>query len=57
MSYGRHLDVGIIACRNLVPDVWDVTGQLHQALAELTACTRNVRYLRPDRPPHRPMSR
>ncbi|PQP14295.1 wax ester/triacylglycerol synthase family O-acyltransferase [Rhodococcus opacus] len=57
MSYGRHLDVGIITCRNLVPDVWDVTGQLHQALSELTACTRNVRYLRPARPPHRPMSR
>ena len=51
MSYGRHLDVGIIACRNLVPDVWDVTGQLHQALSELTACTRNVRYLRPCRRP------
>ncbi|UOT01375.1 wax ester/triacylglycerol synthase family O-acyltransferase [Rhodococcus opacus] len=51
MSYGRHLDIGIIACRNLVPDVWDVTGQLHQALSELTACTRNVRYLRPCRPP------
>ncbi|MDT2009693.1 wax ester/triacylglycerol synthase family O-acyltransferase [Rhodococcus opacus] len=51
MSYARHLDVGIIACRNLVPDVWEVTGQLHQALSELTACTRNVRYLRPARPP------
>ncbi|QDQ92959.1 wax ester/triacylglycerol synthase family O-acyltransferase [Rhodococcus sp. WB9] len=51
MSYGRHLDIGIIACRNLVLDVWDVTGQLHQALSELTACTRNVRYLRPCRPP------
>ncbi|WP_241031566.1 WS/DGAT domain-containing protein [Rhodococcus koreensis] len=51
MSYGRHLDVGIIACRNLVPDVWDVTEQLHQALSELTACTRNVENLRPGRPP------
>jgi len=31
--------------------VWDVTGHLHEALAELTACTRNVRHLRPRRPP------
>ncbi|QSE84697.1 wax ester/triacylglycerol synthase family O-acyltransferase [Rhodococcus koreensis] len=51
MSYDRHLDVGILACRELVPDVWDVTGHLHEALAELTACTRNVRHLRPRRPP------
>ena len=42
LSYDRHLDVGIIVCRKMVPDVWDIVGHLRTALTELTACTSNV---------------
>lgn len=34
-SYDGHLDVGITACRELVPDVWTFPGYLREALAEL----------------------
>nr|BFE79399.1 wax ester/triacylglycerol synthase family O-acyltransferase [Planobispora longispora] len=36
-SYDGRLDVGIIACREMVPDVWAVPGYLKEALKELTA--------------------
>jgi diacylglycerol O-acyltransferase / wax synthase len=42
LSYDRHLDIGIIVCREMVPDVWDIAGHLRAALTELTACTSNV---------------
>ncbi|WP_276615352.1 WS/DGAT domain-containing protein [Nonomuraea basaltis] len=34
-SYDGRLDVGIIACRKLVPDVWACSGYLREALDEL----------------------
>jgi len=34
-SYDGNLDFGFIVCRELVPDVWDLCGYLHDALAEL----------------------
>ncbi|WP_431920990.1 WS/DGAT/MGAT family O-acyltransferase [Nonomuraea jabiensis] len=34
-SYDGRLDVGIIACRKLVPDVWAFSGYLREALDEL----------------------
>lgn len=39
-SYNRRLDFGLIACRDLVPDVWDLVGHLHDALAELVELSR-----------------
>ncbi|MCX4094380.1 WS/DGAT/MGAT family O-acyltransferase [Nocardia sp. alder85J] len=35
ISYDGHLDVGIVACADSVPDVWDLARYLHHALAEL----------------------
>ena len=34
-SYDGSLDVGVIACREMVPDVWTVTDYLREALFEL----------------------
>ena len=34
-SYVGNLDWGFIACRELVPDVWDLTDYLHESMAEL----------------------
>jgi diacylglycerol O-acyltransferase len=34
-SYNGNLDFGFIACRELVPDVWDMCGYLHDAMHEL----------------------
>jgi WS/DGAT/MGAT family acyltransferase len=36
-SYDGSLDVGIIVCREMVPDVWRITGYLSDALDELVA--------------------
>jgi WS/DGAT/MGAT family acyltransferase len=36
-SYDGHLDFGLIACREMVPDVWNLVGYLQDALAELVA--------------------
>ncbi|QNN51668.1 WS/DGAT/MGAT family O-acyltransferase [Nocardioides mesophilus] len=34
-SYDGHLDFGLIACREMVPDVWNLVGYLSDALEEL----------------------
>jgi WS/DGAT/MGAT family acyltransferase len=34
-SYRDHLDFGLIACRELVPDLWDLAGSFPEALEEL----------------------
>jgi hypothetical protein len=34
MSYNGHLDVGIIACPRIAPDVWTLTGYFREALDE-----------------------
>ena len=36
-SYDGNLDFGFIACRELVPDVWDLTDYLHESMQELLA--------------------
>jgi hypothetical protein len=36
-SYNGNLDFGIIACRELVPDVWKLTDFLQTAMKELLA--------------------
>ena len=35
MSYNGHLDIGVVACRRTVPDVWTITDHLRSALDEL----------------------
>lgn len=37
LSYCGHLDFGLIACRELVPDLWNVVDYLGEALEELKA--------------------
>jgi hypothetical protein len=39
MSYDGHLDFGIIVCRDMVPDVWDIARHLRDALTELSEVT------------------
>jgi hypothetical protein len=34
-SYRDHLDFGLISCRELVPDLWDLAGLFPEALEEL----------------------
>jgi diacylglycerol O-acyltransferase len=41
-SYCGSLDFGLIACRELVPDVWDITDMLHEAMGELTDAVTRV---------------
>ena len=38
-SYAGNLDFGFLACRELVPDVWDMVGYLHDSLEELLDLT------------------
>jgi WS/DGAT/MGAT family acyltransferase len=35
LSYMDNVDIGFMACRELVPDVWDLTDQVQAAMAEL----------------------
>jgi hypothetical protein len=34
-SYNGNLDFGIIACRELVPDLWSMVDLLHESAQEL----------------------
>jgi WS/DGAT/MGAT family acyltransferase len=36
-SYDGDLDFGLVACREMVPDVWNLIGYLREAMAELVA--------------------
>jgi WS/DGAT/MGAT family acyltransferase len=36
VSYMEHLDFGLISCREMIPDLWQMTDNLHDALAELS---------------------
>ena len=36
-SYDGALDFGLIACREMVPDVWNLIGYLQEAMAEMVA--------------------
>lgn len=37
LSYMDHVDIGFMACRELVPDVWDLADYVEDAMAELMA--------------------
>jgi hypothetical protein len=39
-SYDGDLDFGLVACREMLPDVWHLIGYLQDAMAELVALTR-----------------
>jgi WS/DGAT/MGAT family acyltransferase len=39
-SYDGNLDFGLIACREMMPDLWNVIGYLHDAIAELVELAR-----------------
>ncbi|MCW2667693.1 MAG: acyltransferase [Frankiales bacterium] len=39
MSYLDDLDIGLVSCRELVPDLWDLLGYLTDSLDELVAAT------------------
>jgi len=41
-SYNGSLDFGLIACRELVPDLWDLMDHLHSALRELKEATKET---------------
>ncbi|SDX08565.1 acyltransferase, WS/DGAT/MGAT [Amycolatopsis xylanica] len=36
MSYNGNLDFGLVACRELMPDLWNLIDYLHEAMEELT---------------------
>ena len=40
VSYTEHLDFGLISCREMIPDLWQMTDNLHDAMAELLAAVR-----------------
>ena len=42
VSYRDHLDFGLIACRELVPDLWDMEAAFHDSLAELLRAAENA---------------
>lgn len=37
LSYRNHVDIGFMACRDLVPDVWELAGAVQPAFDELKA--------------------
>ena len=37
MSHQDRLDVGLVACRVVVPDLWDMMGDIETSLAELSS--------------------
>ena len=43
MSYNGNLDFGLVACRELMPDVWDLMDYLRESLAELREAAKAAR--------------
>jgi len=37
LSYLDHVDIGFVACRDLVPDIWELPTHAEAAMAELLA--------------------
>ena len=46
MSYRDQVDIGFMACRETVPDLWRLAGEVPEALAELVKIARDAE---PDR--------
>jgi hypothetical protein len=43
MSYRGQVDIGFMACREVVPDLWRLASEVPEALAELVKVARNTR--------------
>ncbi|MBW2295325.1 MAG: WSD1 family O-acyltransferase [Deltaproteobacteria bacterium] len=41
-SYNGNLDFGLLACRELMPDVWDLMDYLYESLDELQEAAKKV---------------
>ena len=42
LSYMDSIDVGLIACKELVPDLWDLAHAFEEAMDELIAAAKAV---------------
>jgi hypothetical protein len=42
MSYNGSLDFGLVACREVVPDLWDMIDYLRDSLRELTEAAKQA---------------
>ncbi|MGH9274519.1 MAG: WS/DGAT domain-containing protein [Acidimicrobiales bacterium] len=42
LSYMDNVDIGFMACRELVPDVWDLADYVEDAMAELLAAVKEL---------------
>lgn len=40
MSLNGRLDIGLIACPEMLPDLWELAGEFALVMAELLAATR-----------------
>lgn len=50
LSYMDAIDVGLISCRELVPDLWDLAGDFEVAMAELSAAAEALSPTKPRKP-------
>lgn len=41
-SYNGSLDFGLVACRELLPDLWDLIDYLHEATDELGEAAKQI---------------
>ena len=48
LSYMDHVDIGFMACRELIPDVWDLVDHVDKAMAELLAAVDALEVLADD---------
>jgi hypothetical protein len=42
LSYMDHVDIGFVACRDLVSDIWDLPAHAEASMAELLAALEPV---------------
>lgn len=50
LSYMDNVDIGFMACRELVPDVWDLADYVDDAMAELLAAVEPITETRDEAP-------
>ena len=50
MSYRDQVDIGFMACREAVPDLWRLAAEVPEALAELVKLARDARLTTTSRP-------
>jgi hypothetical protein len=42
MSYNGNVDFGLLGCRELVPDIWDVMDHIRESLLELKEAAKAI---------------